>query len=242
MRLKEPLIAAFKLLRDRPILFIPKIVISTLWSFLWIYLLQHATTPTGLQSLPAGLLLAAVVGLSFLQIWVYNSYFAIVEQYHADDIRLLTAFKQGLSTMPRGIAVFILLIFISTILAFPGLLIAAIGQLTGDFVLYLTGLGIAIVILLIVTIAFYFVPVSVILGDNSFLQDIKTGFAASTSNLQDVSIISIASFGVLILTGFLEGFAETAGTVSFFLLRYINSIVGVYLLIVNPEMLFKFTD
>lgn len=235
MTLRTVLQDAFELLRERPLLFVPRLVMTGLWSVFWVMLFDQ------LQMLPMfsleRLLMLAVFAVvaTPAQVIVFNMYFIVVQQYEDGYIDLIEALKKGSYRLPQGMAAFGVIGLVIAVLAIPGILIAMYGLFAQILVLAVLGVllsGLATMSGLVLT---YFAPVSAVIGEKSWWKNIRNGITASRNDRRAVTLITLFSFGTLIITSLLQGVLEQIGIVGFFLGRGIGAVIGVYLLLVNPE-------
>lgn len=236
MRLRTILWEAFEMLREQPILFLPRIASSLVWSGFWIWLVGAvqnplAFTPGFLQRVAVFLLI-----MTPIQVWVYNTYFVVVEQYQEDAVSIRAALHDGFYRLPEGMAALLIPAVVAAVAAAPGVYLAALGLVTGDIVLQVVGVVFALAVLLLTGIYFYFTPVAVVLGEESFRSNFRDGLTASRENRGLVIGVALLSIGILGLTTVLEGGARTAGVAGFVAARLVHAVVSVYILVVNPDL------
>lgn len=242
MDLRGILISSLRMLRERPVLFLPKIVDAIIWSAFWLTAAQGITDPTSLtpQRLQfMGLFLLAMIPI---QVWIYNSYFIIVRQYHSGEIDMIAAFREGMEKLPEGLGAFLIPLVIGTVLAVPGTVILTSGIIAGDLLIQALGAVLAGIAVLGTGIAFYLSPVSVVLGEGSFRSEFTRGFHSSQAHRREVTLIAIVSTLLLAATTVLEGRLEQIGTIGFVLGRIGGSVINLYLLLVNPTLLLAAED
>lgn len=235
MRLRTILIEAFEMLRERPVLFLPRIVSSLVWSGFWVWLVGAVQYPFVLDPALFQRVVVFLVIMAPLQVWVYNAYFVVVEQYREGTVSIMDALREGLVRLPQGLAALFIPAVVVGVGAVPGIYLAAAGVATGDIVLQLAGVVFALTVLILTGIYFYFTPVAVVLGDDSFRANFRDGLDASRENRRLVVGVTVLSIIVLALTTALEGGARAAGIAGFVLARLVHAVISVYLLVVNPE-------
>lgn len=236
MSLRAVLRNSFQLLQDQPRIFIPRIIMTAIWSVFWIHLLRllrHAGTVT-LHDIAVVSVFVFVV--TPIQIWVYNAYFIMVKQYHGTGVVLRDAFRNGLQKLPQSLAVFSLLGTLALMLGIPGAVIFLYGTVAGQVLLQITGLLISVSAVAGVMITAYFAPVSVVIGENTFFQNVKQGIAASRQERGEVLLLTGFSIGTLLIANLLQGRLEHVGLLGFGVSRFLEAVVGVYLLLMNPEL------
>lgn len=239
MRFLSVLRSAFRLLIRRPVLFIPRLLDAAVWSWFWLTAADSLTDPASMTVSQLQSMLAFLIIMLPIQVWLYNSYFIIVRQYHNDEIDMIGAFRDGLLKLPEGLGAFLIPFILGTVLAVPGTVLFTAGITTGQLPLQAAGIVLAVTAVIGTGVIFYFAPVSVVLGDNGFLQEFKNGFRASRNNTRSVLLITLISFGILGLTTVLEGGLERLGMIGFILGRLLTAVVSLYILLVNPTFLLE---
>lgn len=237
MGLRNVLVDSFSLLRDQPLLFLPKLVVTLIWSLYWIMLLKMVVNPASITLQSVALLLIALLVTLPVRIWVMNMYFFIVQQHEHDGIDMSRAARDGFYRIPAGLAAFLSILIVSTTALLPGALLTAYGIAVDSVMIAIIGFLIGIVTLLIVFAFAYFVPASVVIGDRSFFQNMRTGLQTSTQNRKTVFLVTIISFILLIVTLAMGGTLSDIGIAGFIVSRLIKSVLSVYNLIINPELL-----
>ncbi len=242
-RLKEVIVDSFGLLRRQPSLFLPKILIVGVWSFVWIYVIGLLFNPYMITLDIIAIVMGIMLFLAPFQVWVNNFYFVLVEQEsEGRELGFYDAFIEGFMKVPRGIAAFFISIAIGLIASLPGSLIVFMGLIYQNWVVAAIGALIILITSLIITVMFYFTPVSVVVGEDAFFKDFKKGLHASSENRIEVSLIVIVSFVLLLLSNAFEGALGFLGVVGFFIGRLISAVVSVYILLMNPEFFLRVND
>lgn len=241
MQIRQVLVEAFQLLREEPRLFLPRIVMTFLWSFFWIYAAQifrtalAPDTVVSLETVTVTSILAMI--LVPVQLAVYNAYFIMARQHETvKHINMHDAFYRGLLKLPESIAVFSLLGTMALILGMPGAMIFLYGIALQNGYVMMAGLVLSGTAVSAVMLLSYFTPVSVVLGEKSFLENIKEGVQVSRTERHAILVLTLLSFATLLLTFLVDGGLRQAGIVGFFLGRFVAAVLGVYLIIINPEL------
>lgn len=236
MSLRTVLVDAFALLRSNPLLFVPRLALMAASSVLWIFLVGEIRTVPVVD--PGALLVIAglAVLLTPLQVWTYNAYFILVDRHNASLQDIVAAYRAGLDRLPQGIAAVMVPVFLVGVLSLPGAFLFAYGFVQDAALIQVYGALLVIAVIALVAIAFYFVPVAVVLGEDAFTTNFRKGMAAAREQPRAVAAITIASFVLLLSTLFVEGTLKQAGLAGFIIGRGISTVVSVYLLIVNPEL------
>lgn len=230
---------AFDLLRDRPLLFLPRLVVLTIMSLVWLWFASLIQNPTALVIGDLYQMLAILVLMAPIQLLMYNFYFIVVDQNQDDAIDLREAFKRGVHRLPRAGIVFGLAVAIMTVVSTPGILMVVYGWQT-QFLWYVAiGLIGSMVVMLGIATLFYFTPVTVVISDQPFTQAFKTGMHRSVSNRGIVLAITLISFILLSIGTVAEGSLGTIGLIGFVGVRLVNGVISVYLLLVNPALFYE---
>jgi hypothetical protein len=242
MGLATVLIDSFSLLRDRPLLFLPKLAVTLIWSLYWIVLIKMVVDPVSMTLRSLTLLFSALLITLPFRIWVMNIYFFIVQQHEQDSIDMIQATRDGFYRVPAGLAAFTAVLIVSITALLPGAILTAHGIATQQMVTAGVGIILGLVTLLTVFAFAYFIPVSVVIGDSSFLQNIWKGLQTSTENRMTVFAITLLSFALLIVTVAMGGTLSSIGIAGFLISRLAKSVISVYTLIINPELLLELQD
>lgn len=236
MTLRTAVYNSFSLLRKHPRLFLPRLAMTLVWSGFWILLVRMLRDPYEVVLQDIFLLSATMLALVPFQIAVYNGYYVMVKQYRKDSIRMSAAFRQGLRKLPQSLAVFALLGTMSLVFGMPGAILFLYGTLSGAVILQVAGLGLSGVAVLGVMLIAYFAPISVVIGEGSFFENVKRGVNTSRQERREIAALTLLSFATLLLTQLLRGGFEYLGILGFFGGRFIAAVLSVYVLVVNPEL------
>lgn len=236
MTLRQVLVNAFTFLRQHPKVFIPRLAMAVVWSVFWVAVVQMFQDPYSITLQHIFTLSVFTMLMAPLQIWVYNSYFVMVKQHRDDGPHLKEAFREGFKKLPQSIAVFALLGTMSLIFGMPGAILFLYGVMSDLVLLQLAGLGLSGAGIAGVLIISYFAPVSVVIGEQSFFENVKAGIIASHEERHEVVLLTGLSFATLLLASLLRGGWEYLGIIGFFGGRIVAAVIGVYILVVNPEL------
>ncbi len=228
---------SFKLLKDRPNIFLPKIFENLIFSFLWLYLANLLVNPLE-TTLTEVLPLVIVWGLlTPVHIWVFNSYIMMVQLWEKNDFSMKEAFKKGFYKIPETLGSMVITISLAIGLAIPGFFFLKQGIVNDSIAFVYLGTGWLFATLFSVFIISYLAPTSVILGDKEFKQNLKDGFKASNQLKGIIAVLTIITFGLLFVTIMLEGVFRGIGIAGYFVFRVLYAIINVYVLIINPSLL-----
>lgn len=236
MSLQQVLVNAFTLLRQHPRVFIPRLVMTLVWSVFWVVIIGLLENPANATFRELGIVSLFFLMMLPFQIWVYNAYFLMVKQYREDDFALVAAFKQAIWKLPHGMAAFALIVATAIALSLPGITALIYGTVTR--LPFMQALGVLMIIVAVVGVLIFsfFAPASVVLGEQSFAQNLKNGVLAAHRERREVVLITVVSFGLLFLTQLAHSRLAFLGIVGFVLGRLIAAVVSVYFLLVNPEL------
>jgi hypothetical protein len=242
MTLKTVLEDAFVLLRQHPRIFLPRLVMTLVWSAFWIVIIRLVQNPLAITFRElAAITLLFLIMLPF-QIWVYNAYFILVKQHKEGDFRLVDSFKQGLRKLPEGIAAFALILAAAIAVSLPGIVSFAFG--TVRHIPFLQALGVLLMVsgVLAVLVLSFFTPAAVVIGEQTFMDNLERGVMAAHNERREVIIITVLSFVILVLTQFVHSSLATLGVIGFIVGRLVAAVVSVYFLLVNPELFLQTTQ
>lgn len=239
MRGIPALTEAFALLRDRPLLFLPRLIVLTVMSGIWLWIASLFQTPQTLVIGDLYRIMAVLLLMVPIQLIVYNFYFVVVDQHNRDTIDIWEALTEAVDKLPRAGIVFGLAVTVMTLVSLPALLLIVIGYQQGaTSYMLLGGIGSGIA-MIVIAVLFYFTPVTVVIQDEPFMKAFRAGMDRSMSNSLPVFLITILSLVLLGIGMLMEGNLETIGMVGFVLARLVNGVVSVYLLVVNPALFYE---
>lgn len=230
------MLRAFRLVRQHPLVFLPRIAMTTVWSIYWVYIIRLLLNPATVTLRDITIVSAVTVVLSTLQIWLYTTYFLIAKQYEHDDLRLADAFREAAAKLPRSIAVFGLLGTVCLMLGTPGAVMYMYGQEMGYNLFQIGGIVWSLAAVFGVMVTAYFAPVAVVLGEYSFVKNLRNGIQASREDRREVVLATAFAFGALLFTSVLRGEFWELGILGFFLGRVVAAVTETYLLLINPEL------
>lgn len=236
------LLRALRLVRQHPLVFLPRILMTTVWSIYWLYIVQLLLHPATVTLHDITVVSTVTVVLSTMQIWLYTTYFLIAQQYEHDRLDLADAFRTAAGKLPRSIAVFGLLGTVCLVLGTPGAIMYMYGQEIGYSLLQIGGIAWSIAAVFGVMVTAYFAPVAVVLGEYSFIKNLRNGIQASREDRREVVLATAFAFGALLLTTVVRGEFWEIGVAGFFLGRIIAAVMETYLLLINPELFLNRED
>ena len=225
MELTEILVDSFRMLIDRPILFVPRLFSSALSSLLLVlFVARYIGVTELLVAFPA----VAVIG-AFTPVVVAS----MVEKEERENL-LRKGIKDALKLWKPVIGFTLITIILAFIASLPLSLGMTATLLTANYLYLLTGLIVSLLILVAMSYAFYFVPISLVEEDELF-NGMKKAFKTSNQNSKEVIMLTLFSFAVLISASLTTGVLRDIGLTVFFLGRLGSSIVSTYLLVISPN-------
>lgn len=225
MSLFQILKDSFKLLADRPKLFVPRFI-STLTSstLLVLWITGYIGTILFASLFP----LTAVLGV-FTPLIVSS----MVEKKSKEKL-LKKGFKEALGLWKQVL----ILSLITLILAFLNSLPLSLGlvatRITGNILFLVAGASLSLLILLAVSWGSYFMPISMIKEEN-FSKAVKKSLNTSSENNKEVVLLTVFSLSVLGLASITTGYLRDIGILVFLVGRILSSIVGTYILVISPN-------
>lgn len=244
MALVNVLAQSLRFLRDNPLFFLPKLISITISNTLYLHLIYSFQSITAILT-PAALGRIAMVTLIVFPMsnFVFGLYPTLVKNYHNNNkFDFLTAAKVSLRRLPQLLAVMIIISLVTGMIAAPffGLFYWSY-LLSNTSLMIISGL-IAALILLALSVAFYFAPTSTILDkQSSITNSFRESYTLARSVPWKLSAITIFSGLLLVASYTLTGVLEQLGIIAFFLGRYIGVMISTYLTIINPEMYLNLT-
>jgi len=232
MALREILRESFEMLMDKPKMFIPRFIstsISTLWvlSFPGIYsgnlsAVNMESMIYYLSSMPLIVLLGVFVSV-------------MLAEMVADKPFLKKSFLKTLDRWKTilGVTVGILA---STILFYITVSIGFFLSLSTGSLIF-TGLGalVSLVLALGFSFAIFFLPIS-ITENERLLKSFKASMGASKRNSKEVALLMIFGIGLLGVAFSMQGTLQSVGVAGFVVSRFISAVMTTYLFVVSPKM------
>ena len=213
-------------LRERPSLFLPKILTSVIGS-VWILYLLNGMEAMNLSQM--------ITGLAFFPLVFFLGVFSPVMV--AEMIKNNYNLKQGLlKTFDKSLRLLItsVLLFVAmTIALLPAYIGLGISLLYGNHILLIIGVPITLIISGILIYGIYFLPIT--LTENSSVDSFKESFKASGESKKEVTVLVLFSFALLAITYRTTGALEVLGTIGFIVGRAISSIVSTYTVTLSPK-------
>lgn len=228
---------SFAELAANPILFLPKMISVTIYAVLYVLAMAEMKNALVTREISASYLGILAALLVFMPVWVMidSLYPALAEQISRKE---KPDFGKALWVVLRRIASifgFVILIGVAAVIVMvPLLALAGAGLYLGNMALVAAAALLFVAIVLLLSIATYFMPTSVVLSKNDFLASLREGFGASKENLGIAIWLSILSFVVLAAGFAFEGVLAGVGIAGFVIARYAGGVLAVYLYIVNP--------
>lgn len=242
MNLIKILKESFIFLRKYPKFFIPRLISVTIWIVFYILLLETLTSITFsnyISKLAGSIFPLGIMILIFspISVIIYSMYPTLVKSYKRKG---LFSFKKSLKTaikkFPKAFVVIVLPVLIMTFLATPFAGIALIGYIKDVISYMIIGIISTIFIIIIFSIMFYFAPSSIIIKDIGAINSLKESWSLGKNNFKEIGIITVFSFSILVLGYLIPGSFKFAGIIGFVVGRYLQGIIGTYLIIVNPNL------
>ncbi|VVC72182.1 Uncharacterised protein [uncultured archaeon] len=233
---------AFTELARDPVLFIPKLVSTTLYIPPYLVLFQSTLAAAKNPLLSASLLqnelysFAALILLAPVWIFIDSMYPELVRQRAATG--KLDFKAAALHVSRRFLKIFALsiaLLVIAMVFSLPFVAFIAAGVVFGFLPLLLIGFLGAAAVALAFGVIFYFSPTSMILGKGSVSGSLKEGYSLSRQNFGFVFWLTLISFSVLLIGFYAEGALQGLGEIGFILGRYLGAILTVYIYVLNPS-------
>lgn len=229
--LAEVLHSSLEMLQRKPVLFVPKLVSSTVGAIWFIgFLENYGSTVHYLISMPF---------LIFLGVLVSVFVSAMVKGSDEDKENILKySLGEIKSRAPILILTTLLLLTVTFAISIPLSVGIFFYTLNGSFVPLFLGGGITLIVSLIFGFAIYFLPATLI-STKSTAEAFKKSFTSSNENRRDVVVLTIFSFLLLIFASASSGIGETLGYIGFVAGRLVSSIVNTYLYVVSPKYYFS---
>lgn len=220
---------SFALLRERPRLFVPRLVstsLSTVWTVGILLLLERSRVV-----LAGGLYVVTAPLIVFVGVFVPVMLAAMVRDPHEAPLR--SGFLAALREWPALLAITVLVLVVAVVLAVPAVAGVVVSALVEHPAPLVAGVGVAGVGVFVVGYAVYFLPITV-LEDDRVVESLRASAGASRTHWREVTVLLVLSVGLLALAAVASGALEALGVVGFALGRTLSAVVGTYVVVVSP--------
>lgn len=220
--------SSFKMLLDRPQLFVPRLVSASFSSALFAYILLD-----GIVLADAYVMLAGLPALIVLGVFTPVMTAAMVRIKDGKKL-LMRGFSEALENWKGMLALIALstgILLLTGIIYTVGLGAAII---TESIALLIVVLMLNVLIALVAGFYLYFTPIA-ILDDRGARESLRKAFNSSNRNRKEVSLLMLFSFTLLLLSSTVSGTLRTLGITAFVLGRLSSSVTGTYLLVISPN-------
>jgi hypothetical protein len=213
------------MLRERPVLFVPRLVSTGLSTSL---IVAWFSGWLGSFLFIAFFPLLAVLG-AFTPVMVSS----MVEKEDRENL-LRHGLYESLSLWPQIAGLTLLTAFLAFLNSLPLTLGMLATYVTGNIVYAATGIALSLVFLLGVSFGLYFVPISLV-ADGDFFKSLRSSFNASNNNRKEVVALTLFSLAVLVASSYVTGWLKDIGLLVFSVGRMVSAVVGTYLLVISPQ-------
>lgn len=220
------LTGSFRLLAEKPVLFLPKLV-STFLGALWFIGFLSGTGPLYLYLATAPLL--ALIGV-FVSVMLAG----MVRNKESGRI-LYTGFMETVGRWRLVLSSVAVLLFSSLLIYVPFAVGLTLYYLYGVFTALVVGAVMSVLLLLLFAFLIYFFPIS-LLEKGSLVEGFRDSAVTSISNSSEVLVLTLFSFALLVtasMTG--DRGMKMFGYAGFFALRMVSGVVTTYIFVVSPE-------
>lgn len=233
MKLRKLLSESLEELKNKPSLFIPKLIVSLIGSLWMLGTLYLTGNPLDTASTPniEGLMISLALFPFIFFLGILSP--VIVAEMVKNNIGLIKATKKTLKYTPKIIKVGLILVAIITLAVVPAYLGILATLSTGQLLWLVLGSIVSFTILSTVTFSLYFLPIT--LTEDSAAESLKESFKASKSSKREVSVLILFSFGLLFIAGASSDIITSLGIAGFIIGRLLSSAVTTYTVIVSPK-------
>lgn len=234
-RVQEVLGSSFKMLVQRPQLFIPKLFSTFFSSIFLIFIVSNLNSLYQSYSVPKvlGFVALSVILLSFIGFFVSLMVASMVRSNSKNSI-LSESFYEVLGDVPLILKSSLALVAFSFLVS----IIFSIGLqasiLTGNIFYTAIAAGLGLLLILGVSFGIYFLPIT-LLEESGLTKGLKSSLKTSKNNSVEVTVLLIFSFLLLGLAAISTGIMEKLQYLGFLLGRLISTVVNTYLFVVSPK-------
>lgn len=226
----EVLDESFILLREEPILFVPKLF-SALVGALWFigFLESFGSRMAYLVSYPVMILFSVAVSVLIS---------VMVKQKKEDNGVSLAAGLEDLWSRKRQVVYTSLaLTVIIVLISMPMAIGLTFYLLIYDMVYLVIGFLLTFLMMLVFAIGIYFLPATLV-SEDDFLSSFRESFRSATEHSRDVLFLTLLSFALLLLASLSSGLGEVVGYAGFVFGRLLSAVFSTYIYVVSPSYYF----
>ncbi|MFB6199244.1 MAG: hypothetical protein ABEJ83_00060 [Candidatus Nanohaloarchaea archaeon] len=235
VRLKNLLEESLVLLLRQPKLFVPKLISSFLGSAYVIFLFERFLLPSLKTGVPSSSLtvLAAILGASLVLTFVGFAAPVMVASMVKNSYGLKKSFLDTLRLffqLVKASMLFYLLIIFISLPAVLGVFLALKGFLSA----LLPGLAISLILILLVTFAAYFFPIT-LLNEEKVGEGLKESWGAAQKRSNSVGVLTLFSLMMLLFVGVLSSELRYLGYAGFLAGRILSTVINTYVFVISPR-------
>ncbi|MFB6241238.1 MAG: hypothetical protein ABEJ36_00350 [Candidatus Nanosalina sp.] len=231
MNLRKILVESFRMLLDRPKLFVPKLV-STSISTLWILSLGlNFSNPASVTREAAIFYLASAPLMILLGVTVSVMLAKMVQ----DEPHLRKSFLDTLRKWRSLLGVTTGILLAGVGIYIPSILGFSLYVLTGTFTFLIAGAAVSFLLMLLVSYSIFFLPISLV-ESSGLGESIREAVGASRRNSREVTLLLMMSFVLLGVAFTMQGTLQKLGILGFILSRLTSAVTTTYLFVVSPNM------
>lgn len=221
---------SFRLLREEPRFFVPKLV-STFLGAIWAIGLFSRTGPLYIYAL-TGLPLAA------LALFVSVMLASMVENRDSESV-LRHGFRGALDRWREILLSFLGFLLVGIIMYVPFAAGFASYYLTGELLPLAAGIFLSLLMIVAFSFLSYFFPVS-LLEKGAVLEGFRDSASTSLGNSREVIPLTLLSFALLAVAAVTPDAGMAAlGYTGFFVMRIVSGVVTTYIFVVSPNYYFQ---
>ncbi len=227
------LVESFRTLKERPVIFLPKLFSTFLSSLMLVWLLEYfpATAPTASLSVAVTPFVFLIV-LGFVGVAASLMVASMVKNNEKGNLlgQALTDVSHRSKTL---FLTTIAVVVISFLTAFPAVIGVLSYQFTGNILALSGGILLSLTSVLFLSFASYFLPIT-LLEKDSLTKGFSASLGESRNNSREVTALLLFSLVLLIVAFISTGTLEKLGYVGFIAGRMISATVNTYFFVVSP--------
>lgn len=228
----QVLIESFRVLRERPVIFLPKLFSTFLSSLMLVWLLEYLPK-TGEASVTTAVLpFIFLIALGFVGVSASLMVASMVKHSRKEAL-LKQASRDVLERWKVLFSTTLAVTAVSFLISFPAVLGVLFYRFTGNIFVIAAGAILSMCMILFLSFASYFLPVT-LLEKDSLVKGFSASLGESRQNSREVTALLLFSLLLLGVAFLSTGSLEALGYAGFVVGRLVSAVINTYFFVISP--------
>ncbi len=228
----QVLLESFRTLREKPVIFLPKLFSTFLSSLTMVWLLEYFPTSSNASASTAALPFVFLILLGFVGVAASMMVASMVKYSGETDILKKSAedvFRRSKTVLSTTLAV----VLLSFLISFPAVIGLVMYQFSGGIIAAIAGITLSFLLAVFFSFASYFLPIT-LLEKDSLKKGFSASMAESRNNSREVTVLLLFSIALLGVAFASTGTLEKLGYAGFLAGRMVSAVINTYFFVVSP--------